>query len=154
MDIDSIMTKLNPLVVRLLQSRLHRLLSRGLMVVHVEGVKSGMRYKIPVGYQRQKLAGGAEQCVVLVSKSRRKNWWRNYKAEVSVDITIGGELRSGLGALVDKQSQFFEEAINQTFQRIPVLAKQFGIRYNAKQGLTAEDLVIVSLDAEVLIIRL
>jgi len=154
MDIDSIMTQLNPLVVRLLQSRLHGLLSRGLMLVHVVGVKSGKPYTIPVGYQYQTLASGSEQCVVLVSKSRRKNWWRNYKTEVPVDITLGGELRSGLGALLDKQSQFFEETIIQTFQRMPVLATQFGINYSDKQGLTAEDLAIVGLDGGVLVIKL
>ena len=97
MDLDKIMTKLNPVMVRILESRLHGLLSRGLMVIHIQGVRSGKRYKIPVGYQRY-----GDQLVVLVSKSRRKNWWRNYRSEHSVEVTVRGLLKPGLASLVER----------------------------------------------------
>ncbi|MGJ8687376.1 MAG: nitroreductase/quinone reductase family protein, partial [Spongiibacteraceae bacterium] len=85
MDIDRVFSKMNPLMVAVLESRIHWLLSAGLMVVHVRGRRSGCAYKIPVGYQRK-----GDEIFVLVSKSRRKNWWRNYREQAPVNVTLKG----------------------------------------------------------------
>ena len=67
MDVDRLMTRLNPAVVWVLRSRLHGLLSWGLMLVTVTGRRTGRTYTIPVGYQRDR-----EAITVLVSKPSRK----------------------------------------------------------------------------------
>jgi hypothetical protein len=149
MDIDRIMTRLNPWVVRLLESRAHGLLSRGLMVLHVEGVRSGRCYNIPVGYQRQE-----NSLIVLVSKSRRKNWWRNYRVEIPIGITVRGENKTGLASLVDKESEMFRRCVSATFSRVPGLSRQFGIAHIGSAGLSTEDWGVVKLEAEVVVIKL
>jgi hypothetical protein len=149
MDIDKIMTRLNPWVVRLLQSRAHSLLSRGLMVVHVEGIISGKTYSIPVGYQHK-----GDLLIVLVSKSRRKKWWRNYRDERPVRITVRGETKTGLASLVDKQSEMFSSSVSATFKRVPGLSRQFGIAHIGSAGLSTEDWGVVKLEAEVVVIKL
>ena len=50
MDIDRLMTRLNPVIGAVLRSPLHPLLSHGLALLHVTGRRSGRRYWIPVGY--------------------------------------------------------------------------------------------------------
>lgn len=149
MDIDRFMTRLNPVVVRLLESRLHGLLSRGLMVIHIEGIRTGKRYRIPVGYQRQE-----DQLLILVSKSRRKNWWRNFKSERRVAITVRGKPESGLASLVDKESELFRRCVNATFDRLPGLAGQFGIARIGEDGLTDDEWTVVKAEAQVLVINL
>jgi hypothetical protein len=149
MDVDRIMTKLNPWVVRLLESRAHGLLSRGLIVVHVEGVRSGKCYNIPVGYQRQE-----DSLIVLVSKSRRKNWWRNYRVEIPIRITVRGETKSGLASLVDKESEMFRRCVSITFKRVPGLSRQFGVAHIGRAGLSTEDWAVVKLEAEAVVIKL
>ncbi len=122
MDLDKVMTKLNPWMVRLLESRGHGLLSYAFMVIHVQGVKSGKQYKIPVGYQVD-----GNKIRVLVSKARRKNWWRNYIKGAPVYITIKGERISGQASLLSKDNEQFKNFIVATFKRVPGLSKQFGI---------------------------
>jgi hypothetical protein len=149
MDLDRIMTRLNPWVVRLLESRAHGLLSRGLMVVHVEGVRSSKCYRIPVGYQRYE-----DSLIVLVSKSRRKNWWRNYRLEIPLKLTVRGEVKTGLASLVDKESEMFRRCVSTTFNRVPGLSRQFGIARIGAAGLSKEDWAVVKLEAQLVVIKL
>lgn len=149
MDIDNIMKKCNPWILRLLKSRFHGLISGGLMVLHIQGVRSGIQYKIPVGYQRQD-----NLLVVLVSKARRKNWWRNYRLETPLSVTLAGVNQAGLGALVDKESAEFKSLVAKTFKRLPSLSKQFGFSLASTGVISNEEWDIVKLDAELVIIKL
>ena len=72
--VDALTSRLNPLVVAILRTPwVHWLLSPGLMLITVTGRRSGRRYTIPVGYQRDE-----SDVIVLVSEARKKQWWRNY----------------------------------------------------------------------------
>jgi len=62
MDVDRLVRHLNPLVAWLLRSTLHPLVSGGLMLLEVTGRRTGRRYWIPVGYQRN-----GDAIIVLVS---------------------------------------------------------------------------------------
>ena len=149
MDIDRIMTRLNPLIVRLLESSCHGVLSRGLLVLHVCGVRSGKRYKIPVGYQRQ-----GDVIKVLVSKARRKNWWRNYRTANTLSVTVKGKVLTGQACLVDKNSDEFKRFVAATFARVPGLSKQFGITYVKGNEISDTDWEVVKHDAEMVTIVL
>ena len=69
MDLDRLMTRLNPLVAWVLRSPLHPLLDRVLLLLRVTGRQTGRQYWIPVGYQRD-----GDTITVLVSKAPRKQW--------------------------------------------------------------------------------
>jgi len=90
MDVDRIATRLNPVVVWILRSPLHRLLSRGLMLLSYTGRRSGRRHAIPVGYQRS----GAV-ITVLASRARRKRWWRNFREPAPVELLVRGRVLRG-----------------------------------------------------------
>lgn len=149
MDLDRMFSKLNPLMVYILESRMHWPLSSALMVVHVVGRRSGCMYKIPVGYQRN-----GNEVSVLVSKSTRKNWWRNYRKQAPVNVTLKGTVLSGFAVLIDKESDAFREQVNDTLKRLPSLSKQFGIDNYKGGNIKSADLSLVKADAELVSIVL
>lgn len=134
MDLDRIMTFVNPLVVALLRSPFHWVASKGLLLLTVTGRRTGRRYTIPVGYQ---MDGG--RYVILVSKARRKNWWRNYLDPAPIELTVGGRTLQGHGWVVHPDSFEFRKNVERTFRRMPWLAAQFGFAYDPKTGLSNAD---------------
>jgi deazaflavin-dependent oxidoreductase (nitroreductase family) len=129
-DLDRLTSRLNPAVAWILRSPLHGLLSRGLMLITVTGRRSGRRYQIPVGYQR---AGGS--ITVLISKPRRKRWWRNYRSAGPVELLVRGERLRGVARVVAGDTPEFRNAIEATLHRMPWLARQFGVVYQRGHGL-------------------
>jgi deazaflavin-dependent oxidoreductase (nitroreductase family) len=148
-DADHWMTRINPAVVWLLRSPMHRLLDAGLMLVTVTGRRSGRRYTIPVGYQRE-----GDSVRVLVSKARRKQWWRNYLAPRPIEVLLRGEVRRGEARVVPTDSREFREVVDRTLRRLPSLGGQFGIAYDRRRGLTDDQWRTVAADAALVEISL
>jgi len=149
LDVDRWTTRLNPLVAWLLRSPLHRLLDGGLMLITVTGRRSGRRYTIPVGYQRD-----GDVLHVLVSKARRKQWWRNYREPGHVEVQLRGERWRGTAHVVAVESDLFCDVVAATLRRLPMLGSQLGISYDAKRGLTEEQQRVVMAEAALVEIAL
>lgn len=148
-DVDRWMTRLNPAVVWLLRSRLRRLLDGGLMLITVTGRRSGCRFTIPVGYQRH-----GDRLHVLVSRARRKQWWRNYARPGAIEVDLRGERRRGEARVVDAGSDRFREVVEATLRRLPMLGKQLGIDYDRHRGLTEKQRRTVASEAVLIEITL
>lgn len=138
-DVDRWTTRLNPLVVRLLRSPLHRVIGGGLMLVTVTGRRTGRRYTIPVGYQRD-----GDVLHVLVSKARRKQWWRNFRTPAALEVELRGERFAATGHVVDPRSERFFAVVEATLRRLPMLARQFGIVWDPRAGLGAQQREVLS----------
>ena len=128
------MTALNGAIVATLRSPLHIVLDRALMLVTVTGRRSGRRYTIPVGYQMD-----GDRVVVLVSRARRKNWWRNYLEARPVEVHLRGAERRGVACVIPAGSATFFAALENTLERMPWLGPQFSIRYRRGAGLSTAD---------------
>jgi len=148
-DLDRIMTRLNPLVALVLRSPLHYPLSLWLALLTVTGRRSGRRYAIPVGYQWRK-----DGILVLVSKAGRKRWWRNYLDPGPAELRVRGETVHGEARCVPPGSERFREAFDGLFQRQPWLGRQFGISYDRRVGLTPEQQREIGQDAVMVEIKL
>jgi hypothetical protein len=135
MDVDRIATRLNPLMIRILRSPLHPLLSSGLMLLSYTGRRSGRRIEIPVGYQRS-----GSTLTVLATRARRKQWWRNFGEPAPVELLVRGRALRGDARLVPAGSEAFRVALESSFRRLPRLAGQFGIAYDRSIGITPEQL--------------
>jgi len=149
MDLDRLMTRLNPLVAWVLRSPLHPLLSGGLVLLQVTGRRTGRRYWIPVGYQRD-----GDTLTVLVSRADRKQWWRNYRQAGPVELRLRGQTRHGRAQVVPAEDVAFRTAVERTFERLPFLGAQFGIRYDPRAGLSASQLETVASSGAVVAITL
>ncbi len=146
MSLDAVFTRLNPLIAAILRSPAHYLLSLGLMLITVTGRRSGRSYTIPVGYQR---VDGA--LVVMVSRARHKQWWRNYREPSHVALRLRGREVLGRAELVSPKSDEFRRYAEGTFRRLPWLGGQFGIEYRRSAGLT--DAQVEHLRVEAAIVR-
>ena len=149
MDLDRLMTRLNPLIAWMLRSPLHALLDRGLLMLRVTGRRTGRQYWIPVGYQHD-----GRTITVLVSKAPRKQWWRNYLHPGPADVLLRGRMLHGRAHVVPAESSTFQEAIERTLRRVPGLGRQFGIRFDRRTGLTSEQRRTVAANAVVVSIDL
>ena len=131
MDVDRLMTRLNPAVAWVLRSPLHPVLSWGLMLVTVTGRRTGRVYTLPVGYQRD-----GDSITVLVSRPSRKQWWRNYRERRPITVHVRGRTLAGHAVVVPSGSTAFRDAMERTLRRMPSLGRQFGIDYDRAEGLT------------------
>jgi hypothetical protein len=145
MDLDRAFTRVNPLIAGILRAPvLHWLLSPTCMLLTITGRKSGRRYTIPVGYQRY-----GDDLITLVSKARRKSWWRNFREPWPVRIYLCRRSYDARGALVPAGSEEFRLHADRTFRRLPWLGRQFGIGYDRATGLTDDHARCLARDAAI-----
>jgi hypothetical protein len=80
--------RMNPLILRVLQSPLHPLLSWYVAVVRFEGKRSGRSYDVPFAYQR--LGVGPEARTIECVTNRRSIWWRNLRGGSQASLLYKG----------------------------------------------------------------
>jgi deazaflavin-dependent oxidoreductase (nitroreductase family) len=147
-SVDSVLSRLNPVIGALLRSPLHPLLSPGLLLLTVTGRRSGRRYTIPVGYQRD-----GDDLVVMVSEAHTKQWWRNYQEPGPISVRLRGEERAGRAELVAPGSDEFRTLAEQTLRRVPYMRRVFRVAdYDPSAGLRADQLD--RLGEEIAIVRI
>jgi hypothetical protein len=79
----------NPVVVALLRSPAHRLISRHVAVIEVTGRRSGRRLRVPVDYAR------ADGHLAVASRPSRR-WWRNLRGGAPVRVLLRGRWIDGV----------------------------------------------------------
>ena len=84
----------NPTMAALLRSPLHRILSNALMLLSFQGIKSGKRYTIPVGYMQQ----GRHLYIFSHAK-----WWKNLPGQPVTLRLRGRDVRGTARRLEDRQ---------------------------------------------------
>ncbi|MEE9608526.1 MAG: nitroreductase/quinone reductase family protein [Myxococcota bacterium] len=147
MSVDDFFSKLNPLLAAILRSPLHWLLSPGLVLLTVTGRRTGRRYSIPVGYQRD-----GEVLTIMVSEAPKKSWWRNFRQPGSIELHLRGRARSGRAELVAPGSDEFRSAASRTLRRMPWLGRVFGIDYDRHKGL--DDDQVKRLGEQIAVVRI
>jgi deazaflavin-dependent oxidoreductase (nitroreductase family) len=149
LNLSRFFTRLNGLIVRVLRSPLHALLDPALMLVTVTGRRSGKRYTIPVGYQRN-----GDRIMVLVSRAHTKQWWRNFREPGPIEVYTRGHSHQATASVVAPATDEFAEAFETTFERMPWLSPQFGVRYTRGTRLTTEQRSFLAGEAAVVRIDL
>jgi hypothetical protein len=85
----------NPLIVWILHSFMHPLLSLNMMVITYKGSKSGKRISVPVSYVRQ-------DDILWVISLRKRTWWRSLRGGAPVMLRLRGKNVPGQAeAIVD-----------------------------------------------------
>lgn len=146
MSIDSAASRINPLVTAVLRSPFHALLSFGLMLITVTGRRTGRRYTIPVGYQRN-----GDVLTILVSEAPKKQWWRNFHDPAPVEVRVKGKPLSGTAELVAPDSPEFRARAEETLRRLPWMGRVFGVDY--KKGQPLSDGQLATLDRNIAIVQ-
>jgi deazaflavin-dependent oxidoreductase (nitroreductase family) len=119
----------NPVVMTLLRSPLHRLASKNLLLLTITGRKSGRIYKLPVTRHEQ------PDGVLVVSAAG--GWRHNLQDGAQVRVTLDGRERTGLVAVEHdavRATEVFKGLLEHTN------ARAVGVKVNVQHSPTADEI--------------
>ena len=134
---------LNKIIVPILKSPLHGLLSRGTMLLTFSGRKSGKVYTIPINY----VCSGEH---FLSTSQRDRTWWRNVGMGEVVSLVVKGKNVSAASYLVQTQAEV-KAGLEEVLAKNPRYARYFKIRQFSDGAYDQDDLQRVS--AEIILVR-
>lgn len=94
----------NALVLAVLRSPAHRLLSGMAIELQYTGRRSERPYALPVQYARE-----AARLVVVPQGAESTTWWRNFRTPQPVRVRLEGRLRDGIARVVHRDEPAWEE---------------------------------------------
>ena len=110
----------NKIIVPLLKSRLHGLMSKGTVLLTFTGRKSGRVYTVPVNY----VAVGGHY---LSTSQRDRTWWRNLGNGEVITLVVRGETIQAASYVVD-DALGVQAGLQAVIQQNPRYARYFKIR--------------------------
>ncbi len=137
--VSQIFISLNPIVIPILQSRFHCLISTQLMLVKFTGRKSGREFTTPMAYHE---FNGT--IIIALAETKSRQWWRNYRDVWPMAVLIKGQWKSGYASVVKPTNGEFKKWFEAVFDRAGFIPKIFNIIYNKKQGLSNSQLEYLS----------
>lgn len=85
----------NSVVLAVLRSPVHRLLSGMAIELRYTGRRSGRQFTLPVQYART-----GDRLLVAVQDPASKTWWRNFRTPQEVGLRLRGKLCQGTARVV------------------------------------------------------
>lgn len=120
----------NALVLVILRSPVHRLLSGLAVELRYTGRRSGRYYVLPVQY-----AQAGDRLVLWPQRADRKSWWRNFRTPASVTVRLAGRVYRGTARVVVPAEPEWERA-----------RSVYAARWRRLQQRLAGPFVVVELD--------
>lgn len=119
------------------------------MLITVTGRRTGRRYSIPVGYQRD-----GDILTVMVSEAPKKQWWRNFHEAAPVQVRVKGKTLEGTAQLIAPTSPEFAAKMEKTLRRLPWMGRVFGVQYRRGEALGDEQIATLGRNAAVVQVAL
>lgn len=104
----------NPIVVAILRSPAHRLLSGALLLLTVTGRRSGRTFTFPVMY-----APDGDDLLVFVGMHEEKQWWRNLRGGAQVTVRVRGHEEARDAELLTGDRSALAEPLAAYLRRFP-----------------------------------
>lgn len=120
----------NRVVLAILRSCAHRLLSGHAVELRYQGRKSGREYSLPVQYAR--LDG---RLVVRPQNPNQSRWWRNFRDPQPVALRLAGRPRRGTARVVERGSPDWQTA-----------HRAYTTRWHGRAAASQGPLVVITLD--------
>lgn len=112
----------NPIMMWILYSPLHGMLSGFMMVINYTGCKTRKAYRTPIGYKRD------GDTLVTISYKHRK-WWRNLRGGAPVILRLQGKDVHGI-AEVDEDEAGVVQGMKIFIGGNPRAGRMFGVKVN------------------------
>ena len=122
----------NPIMVWILYSPLHGMLSKFMMVLNYTGRKSGKHYQLPVGYKKT-------DGTLLTVSLKKRTWWRNMRGGAPVLVHLQGRDIPAIAEVVEDDKQV-EQGLRDFIGGNPRDARMFGIKVETDGSLNLESL--------------
>jgi deazaflavin-dependent oxidoreductase (nitroreductase family) len=84
------------MLIGLLKSPLHGVLSKNLLLLRFSGRKSGKRYELPVAYVRQ------GNSIMIATKAK---WWQNLRGGAPVELRLRGKDVAAQASVADDKAE-------------------------------------------------
>lgn len=112
---------MNPVIKRILPSRLGRRMNQALLLLRFRGRNSGRWYSTPVGYVR-----AGDRCIVVTS--RTYEWWKNVRDGADVEVLVEGQWYAAHARVVPPHDADYDEILaQQVAGRGPDMLRGFGV---------------------------
>ena len=115
---------LNPLVIAVLRSPVHRLTSRTNALVTCRGRRSGRTYTLPLRY-----AEDATGLWLHAAKPHTKTWWRSLEGGAPVTVRLRGRELTAYAEAIRGDAPRVAEGMWAYYRRFPALAKSMGLSW-------------------------
>ena len=125
----------NRLILRLLRSPLHFMLSRGMLILRITGRKSGKRIEVPVNYTMDP----DTPKLLLITSQPERTWWRNLRGGAQLDLCLRGRWMTCWGEAFDDPDRV-EQGLFSIFNSKPAIARHFDVRRDEPGAWNVEDL--------------
>ena len=109
----------NPMMIWILKSPLHGMISKGVMLVTVTGRKSGKSISTPTNYLR-------DGNTLWVISWRDRKWWRNLRGGANVRVLLAGKGVGGRGQVIEGEKEVAQSLFD-FYCKVPNVAKYVGI---------------------------
>ena len=109
----------NAIVLAVLRSRTHRLLSASAIELRYTGRRSGRQYVLPLQY-----ASAGDLLVVRPQHWQHSTWWRNFRTPQPVTVRLAGRLHEGTARVVDPGDPQWQSARQTYATRWPRMARR------------------------------
>ncbi len=113
----------NPMMIWLLKSPLHGMISKGVMLVTVNGRKSGKSISTPTNYLH-------DGNTLWVISWRGRTWWRNLRGGANVRVLLAGRGVEGRGQVIEEKKAVAQSLFDY-YRKIPQYAKYVKIGLDA-----------------------
>ncbi|HEY3261520.1 MAG TPA: nitroreductase family deazaflavin-dependent oxidoreductase [Pseudonocardiaceae bacterium] len=94
----------NGLILAVLRSPAHRLLSGIVIELRYTGRRSGREYRLPVQYARD-----GRRLVVVPQRATAKTWWRNFRTPRAVTVRLRGRVHGATARVVQPDDPAWEQ---------------------------------------------
>ena len=114
------MTAANSIVVAILKSPVHRLLSGTLDVIRYCGQRTGQQYVTPTQYVEQ-----GDDLLIFVGRPETKSWWHNFRTDRDIEVLVRGRWQAMRArAVVGKdEPETMVPLLDGYLKRFPKMAK-------------------------------
>jgi len=109
----------NPMMIWLLKSPFHGMISRGTMLVSVKGRKSGKIISTPTNYLR-------DGNTLWVISWRDRKWWRNLRGDAVVRLRLAGKDKTGCGHVIEDDKAVAQSLVAY-YKKVPQYAKYLDV---------------------------
>jgi len=131
-SINRVVRKLNPLIIAILRSPLHSMMSKSVLVITFTGRKSGKQYTTPIMY-----AQDGETVYVFT----HGGWWKNLQGGAPVSLRLRGEDRNGFALAVSDDKQKIADGLGLFISRHPINKGVYEVTLDENGKPKAEDLL-------------
>lgn len=139
--LDKALGALNGFPIMLLQSPIHGVMSKSVVLLTFTGRKSGKTYKIPVNYLRD---GD------LILATTDSGWWRNFRDGGAVTLHLQGQPYAGTAEAITDEAACIE-GLEAMLRRYPGYGKWANVKNGPDGQPRREDVVQAVRDGRVLI---